>query len=197
MKENKKIRKEQGNSRKEIFEWIIILFIVATAAFILDTQIVVNANIPSGSMKNTIMPGDRIMGSRLAYRNTDPERFDIIIFRFPDDKENVYIKRIIGLPNETVTIVDGKIYINNSKEALCDTYSLEPMTGSFGPYIIPDGNYFVMGDNRNNSFDSHTRIACRLCAPLYMARKNGGRVFLRSLRFPGFSDTLCGSLNND
>lgn len=154
MKENRWNSKERGNGKKDIFEWIIVLFIAAIAAFILDTQIVVNANIPSGSMKNTIMPGDRIIGNRLAYRNADPERFDIIVFRFPDDKEKVYIKRIIGLPNETVTIVDGKIYINNSKEALCDTYSLEPMTGSFGPYIIPDGNYFVMGDNRNNSFDS-------------------------------------------
>lgn len=147
-------REEKCNVKKEIFEWIMILLLAATEAFILDTQIIVNAKIPSGSMKNTIMPGDRIVGSRLAYGNAIPERFDIIIFRYPDDKEEVYIKRIIGLPNETVRIVDGKIYIDDSEEPLNDTFSLEPMTGSYGPYVIPDGSYFVMGDNRNNSFDS-------------------------------------------
>ncbi len=146
--------KNRHRMKKEIFEWIIIFMAAVAAVFLLDTQVIVNAYIPSGSMKNTIEPGDHIMGSRLAYRSSDPQRFDIIIFRFPDNREDLYIKRIIGLPNETVRIVNGEIYINDSEKPLNDPFSTELGAGSCGTYVIPDDSYFVMGDNRNDSFDS-------------------------------------------
>ena len=118
-------------------------------------------------MEKTIMTGDRLIGNRLAYginlqiggkqickKMRDPKRFDIIIFRYPDDESELYIKRIIGLPGETVEIRDGDVYIDGSKEPLDDSFTAEKTEGSFGPYKVPDGSYFVMGDNRNSSYDS-------------------------------------------
>ena len=139
---------------KELLLWIAAIAAGILTAVFISNFIIVNAEIPSGSMENTIMPGDRILGNRLAYLNSDPERFDIIIFRYPDDESQLFIKRVIGLPGETVEIRDGSIYINGSDEPLQDVNIKAPMEGSFGPYTVPEDCYFVMGDNRNNSKDS-------------------------------------------
>lgn len=139
---------------KEMIQWVVALAAAAAAALLINRFLVVNAQIPSGSMEDTIMPGDRVFGNRLAYAFHDPERFDVIIFKYPDDESQLFIKRIIGLPGETVEIRDGNIYINGSQEPLEDVETKEPMNGSFGPYTVPEGCYFVMGDNRNNSRDS-------------------------------------------
>ena len=95
-----------------------------------------------------------MFGNRLAYKNKSPERFDIVIFRYPDDESMLYIKRVIGLPGETVNIIDGKVYINDSDEPLDDSFCPEEPLDSFGPYHVPEGHYFMLGDNRNNSSDS-------------------------------------------
>ena len=78
----------------------------------------------------------------------------IVIFRYPDDESQLFIKRIIGLPGETVEIIDGKIYIDGSSQPLQDVNTKETPLGSFGPFKVPENCYFVMGDNRNNSLDS-------------------------------------------
>lgn len=135
-------------------QWILILGIALLLGIIINSTVIVNAQIPSGSMENTIMPGDRVFGNRLSYVFGEPERFDIIIFRYPDDESQLFIKRIIGLPGETVEIRNGNIYIDGSDEPLKDVDTKEPMQGNFGPYTVPKGCYFVMGDNRNNSKDS-------------------------------------------
>ena len=145
---------EKTSVGKELFQWVLVIIGAVILAFLIDTFVIVNAQIPSGSMENTIMTGDRVFGNRLAYKFSDPQRFDIIIFRYPDDESQLYIKRIIGLPGETVEIHDGNIYINGSDTPLEDVDIKEPMEGSFGPYTVPEGCYFVMGDNRNNSRDS-------------------------------------------
>lgn len=142
----------------------IILFIIA---ILLNGLILINAEIPSESMENTVMTGDRIIGNRLAYginlnafgikytkKMKDPERFDIIIFRYPDNENLLFIKRVIGLPGETVEIKDGKVYIDGSDTPLDDSFVAEEPLGDFGPYEVPEGEYFVLGDNRNNSNDS-------------------------------------------
>nr|WP_294490991.1 signal peptidase I [uncultured Mediterraneibacter sp.] len=147
--ENKK-----NSFTKELIQWVIAIAAGILGALFISQVLIVNAEIPSGSMENTIMTGDRILGNRLAYLASDPERFDIIIFRYPDDESQLFIKRVIGLPGETVEIHDGNIYINGSEEPLDDVETKEPMTGSFGPYTVPENCYFVMGDNRNNSKDS-------------------------------------------
>ena len=145
---------EKTSVGKELFQWVLVIIGAVILAFLIDTFVIVNAQIPSGSMENTIMTGDRVFGNRLAYKFSDPKRFDIIIFKYPDDESQLFIKRIIGLPGETVEIHDGNIYINGSDTPLEDVDIKEPMEGSFGPYTVPKGCYFVMGDNRNNSRDS-------------------------------------------
>ncbi len=145
---------EKTSVGKELLQWVLVIIGAVILAFLIDTFVIVNAQIPSGSMENTIMTGDRVFGNRLAYKFSDPKRFDIIIFKYPDDESQLFIKRIIGLPGETVEIHDGNIYINGSDTPLEDVDIKEPMEGSFGPYTVPEGCYFVMGDNRNNSRDS-------------------------------------------
>lgn len=146
--------KKKGVFLKELLQWAAAIILAAAVAIAADHFLIVNAQIPSGSMENTIMPGDRIIGNRLSYTFADPERFDIIIFRYPDDESQLFIKRIVGLPGETVEITDGKIYIDGSAEPLDDVETKEPTSGTFGPYKVPEDSYFVMGDNRNNSLDS-------------------------------------------
>ena len=150
-------RKSRGAKRsiiKELLQWAAAFIAAIAAALLINNFVIVNAQIPSSSMEDTIMHGDRVFGNRLAYVLGEPERFDIIIFRYPDDESQLFIKRIIGLPGETVEIRDGHIYINGSDTPLEDVETKEPMEGSFGPYTVPEDCYFVMGDNRNNSRDS-------------------------------------------
>ena len=147
--------KKQGGLGKEIFEWVKIIVSAALIAFVLNTFIIANSEVPSGSMENTIMTGDRVIGSRLSYRFEDPKRGDIAIFRFPDNEKIYYVKRIIGLPGETVDIVDGKVYINGSDEPLGEPYIREPMIPEAPMHFeVPENSYFMMGDNRNYSMDA-------------------------------------------
>ena len=146
--------KKETSSNSEFFQWILTFAIAVVIALCVNHFVLVNAEIPSGSMENTIMTGDRVFGNRLSYTFSEPERFDIIIFRYPDDESQLFIKRIIGLPGETVEIHNGQIFIDGSAAPLEDVETKEFMHGSFGPYTVPDNCYFVMGDNRNNSKDS-------------------------------------------
>ncbi len=140
--------------KKEIFEWAKVIILAIAIAFILNNYVIVNAQVPTGSMENTVMTKDRIFAFRLAYLFEDPQRGDIVVFPFPDDEKVNYLKRIIGLPGDTIEIKNGKVYINNSKKPLEEDYLKETPTGSFGPYKVPEDSYFMMGDNRNISEDS-------------------------------------------
>lgn len=154
----KRSRKQQEEEpfswKKEIISWIQIIVAAVIIALVLNNFIIANSRVPTGSMENTIMSKSRVIGSRLAYLTSDPERGDVVIFHFPDDPTGkiYYVKRVIGLPGETVNVVDGKVYINDSDTPLDEPYLPEPMEGSYGPYTVPEGCYFMMGDNRNNSW---------------------------------------------
>ena len=146
---------EQTSLKREIIEWIIVIAISALLALALDKFIIVNAKIPSASMEPTIMTGDRLIGNRLAYINDLPQRGDIVIFKYPDYEKEYFIKRVIGLPGETVTVKNGLVYIDDSDTPLDESdYVVTTPLGDFGPYKVPEGAYFMMGDNRNNSMDS-------------------------------------------
>ena len=116
--------------------------------------------VPTGSMENTIQPGDRLLGLRLTYLFSDPQRGDIAVFRYPVDealgKKTNYIKRIIGLPGETVEIRQGKIYIDGSDTPLEEDYLKEEWTVKNDGFTfeVPDDCYLMLGDNRNNSSDA-------------------------------------------
>ena len=109
--------------------------------------------IPSGSMEPTLKPDDRIIVNKFTYRFSQPKRGDVMVFKYPRDPKRDFIKRVVGLPGENLEIKDSVVYIN--KKAVPQPF-LDPglRFGSFGPVDIPDGNYFMMGDNRNNSEDS-------------------------------------------
>lgn len=144
---------EPINWKKEAWEWVKIIVAAALIALVLNNFIIANSQVPSASMENTIMTGDRLIGSRLSYLFSDPERGDIIIFRFPDDESIYYVKRIIGLPGDTVDIKDGCVYINGTE--LTEPYIREPMMAEKPMhYEVPEDSYFMLGDNRNYSADS-------------------------------------------
>ncbi len=155
--------KSQKSKRRETLEFILPIVIAFVVAMLLKTFVFANAIVPTGSMLNTIQEKDRIIASRLEYKFHDPERYDIIIFKAPDEvaqgHDNVYyVKRVIGLPGETVTIVNGVVYVadkDGNTEQLRDDFitACEP-SGNFGPYEVPEDSYFVMGDNRESSVDS-------------------------------------------
>ena len=138
---------------KEIWDYAKMIIIVVVIVTLVNSVVLINAKIPSESMEKTIMTGDRIFGFRLAY-GLNLERFDIVIFKYPDDESKLFIKRVIGLPGEKVQIKDGKVYINDSEIPLDDSFVPEKPRGSFGPYEVPENSYFVLGDNRNHSKDS-------------------------------------------
>ena len=139
---------------EELWEYIKMIIFVVVVVFIVNNVLLINAKIPTESMEDTIMTGDRIFGNRLAYINKDPQRFDIVIFKYPDDETQLFIKRVIGLPGETVEIRDGKVYIDGAETPLDDSFTPEPPQGNWGPEVVPEGSYFMLGDNRNRSKDS-------------------------------------------
>lgn len=140
--------------KKEIISWLKCMIIAIILALFVSNVLIVNCKIPSGSMENTVMTGDRLIALRTSYWFDDPKRGDIVVFKFPDNPKKLYIKRVIGLPGDKVNIVDGKVYINDSKKPLEEDYIKEEMTGSFGPYSVPKDSYFMLGDNRNESIDA-------------------------------------------
>ncbi|MFI3230608.1 MAG: signal peptidase I [bacterium] len=150
--ENKKHKQPKKSIKEHIFEWVKTIFIAFLVAYLITNFIIVNALIPTPSMVNTLMPEDRIIASRLSYIFSEPEQGDIIIFKFPDDESVLYIKRIIGIAGDTISIINGDVYVNNI--LLDEPYLPEDMIGSFGPYLVPEESYFMLGDNRNSSIDS-------------------------------------------
>ena len=144
----------QSSFWKEFMEYLKMIIFVVAVVLVVNNFLLINAKIPSESMEQTIMTGDRVFGNSLTYVFGEPERYDIIIFKYPDNEKELFIKRIIGMPGETVEIKDGKVYINGSEEPLKDSFTPETPVGDYGPYTVPEDSYFVLGDNRNYSRDS-------------------------------------------
>jgi signal peptidase I len=159
--------------RQEAIKNIQAVVIAIVLALIIRTFLVQSFFIPSGSMEPTLLPGDYILvnkflygvrvpfeGSRLFFHKV-PNRGDVIVFIYPKDTSEDFIKRVIGLPGEIVQVVNGNILINNKQ--LQDPWGYfsksEPpgfieAVENFGPIVVPKDSLFVMGDNRNNSEDS-------------------------------------------
>ena len=105
---------EEKNPVKDIVDFMLPIVIAVILALLLKTLVFANAVVPSGSMLSTIEIGDRIVASRLAYITNDPQRYDVVIFKYPDDERQNYVKRIIGLPGETVEIKNGTVYVTQT-----------------------------------------------------------------------------------
>ncbi|MBQ7016055.1 MAG: signal peptidase I [Firmicutes bacterium] len=145
-------KEKKKSAIRELISWALVIVMSIGVALFLNGFVIVNARVTSGSMENTIMTGDRVLGLRFSYWFSEPQQGDIVIFKYPDDESQNYIKRIIGLPGDKVEIIEGLVYVNG--ELLNEPYLWEMPKGSFGPYVVPEKHYFMLGDNRNNSRDS-------------------------------------------
>lgn len=141
---------------KEVRDYSLLILIAIVLAFLMNRFVYANAEVPTGSMIPAVMPDDRLIVNRLAYIFSEPKRGDIVMFKFPDDETEDYLKRIIGLPGEKLEIKDGLVYINDSEKPLEEPYLNDPPNGDFGPYYVPEGCYFMMGDNRDTSSDARS-----------------------------------------
>lgn len=141
---------------RELLSFVEIFVAAFILAQVMTHFVLINAEVPSESMENLIEPGDRLFGFRLAYTFDEPQRFDVVIFRYPVDETQNFIKRIIGLPGEVVEIRSGKIYIDGSDTPLDEPYLPEEWTEDNDGYIfdVPQDCYLMLGDNRNISLDA-------------------------------------------
>ena len=148
-------RREPGIIR-EILGWIFYIIVILVLTYVISTYVGQRTSVSGSSMETTLSDGDQLLVDKLSYRFQDPKRFDIIVFPYQYEENTYYIKRIIGLPGETVQVVDGYVYINGSRLE-SDIYGNElmddPMAAS-QPITLGEDEYFVLGDNRNNSEDS-------------------------------------------
>jgi len=150
-------REEEEYKEKSIIREVIInllyIAVVVLITFLMIRFVGQRTQVRGSSMEPTLSNADNLIVDKITYRFKDPERFDIIVFPFDDD--TYYIKRIIGLPGETVQVIDGYVYING--ELLDEKYGNEVMLRADRaevPIELGNDEYFVLGDNRNNSTDS-------------------------------------------
>ncbi len=152
---------QRNNHEKEkkssfFLELLVYVAIVVICLFFVPKYVVQRTKVDGTSMENTLMDKDNLIVEKVSYRFRDPKRFDIIVF-FPFGRENeeYYVKRIIGLPGETIQIVGDDIYIDG--ELLEENYGKDPMTYAGiaeAPVVLGEDEYFVLGDNRSISKDS-------------------------------------------
>lgn len=151
---------------KEICSYLIIVAAAAFIAVAINKFVIINAHIPSTSMVPTLNVDDRLIGFRLAYLFSEPKRGDVVIFEhsFSEGSEKeTLVKRIIGIPGDKIRIDDGGVFING--ERLSEDYLAAPMNVlSASEFTVPENSYFMMGDNRNVSYDS------RMWANTYVTR---------------------------
>ena len=144
------------NVVKEIFSTILFILVVLLGTYLLITFVGQRTSVSGSSMEPTLSNNDQLILDKISYRFSEPQRFDIIVFPFQYAEKTFYVKRIIGLPGETVQIdLQGNIYING--QILNEDYGKETINFAglaVEPITLGDDEYFVMGDNRNNSSDS-------------------------------------------
>lgn len=146
---------EQENPWVEGFKTVGLSIILALG---IRTFVAEARYIPSGSMLPTLEINDRLIIDKLGYKFTDPKRGDVVVFSPTDalkqQYKDAFIKRIIGLPGETVEVKNGQVSVDG--EIISENYIAEAPQYDWGPETVPENSYLVLGDNRNNSFDSHS-----------------------------------------
>ncbi|PWJ51023.1 signal peptidase I [Faecalicatena contorta] len=140
---------------RELFGWIVYILIIVGLTYLIITFVGQRTRVSGSSMETTLSDGDNLIVDKISYRFGEPKRYEIIVFPYQYEENTYYIKRIIGLPGETVQVMDGDVYINGQK--LDENYGNEAMqdSGIAGePITLGEDEYFVLGDNRNHSADS-------------------------------------------
>ena len=145
---------DKTNKYKEFIGLISYCLVVVCLMFFLIKYVGQRTVVIGDSMETTLQDGDNLITDKLTYRFSDPKRFDIVVFPYKDNTDQLLIKRIIGLPNETIQIIGGKIYVDGSE--LIEEYGKEIIESAglaADPITLGPDEYFVLGDNRNKSQD--------------------------------------------
>jgi len=154
LEEDRPLTKEE--LRHEIISTVVYLLVVFVLIFLFIHYVGQRTVVSGSSMENTLSNGDNLIIDKISYRFRDPERFEVVVFPYKLDEKTFFIKRVIGLPGETVYIdAKGTIYINGEK--LEESYGREVIANpglASSEITLADDEYFVLGDNRNNSEDS-------------------------------------------
>ncbi len=158
--------------RGRLLDYGLVAVVAIALALAVQAYAVKPYRIPSASMASTLRPGDRVLVNRVVYHLRDPQRGDVLVFRFPRDPSVVFIKRVVGAPGDVLQVKEGRLYVNGRRTSepyvhrtggsLDPTLAMGPMDGSTmpkpwslaSPYTVPPHSYFVMGDNRTDSDDS-------------------------------------------
>lgn len=150
--------REPGIIRR-FLSFLVCVVIVVAAVFALRTYVLEPYSVPSGSMESTIMTGDRIFAEKVSYNFSEPVAGDIVVFSDPQTPSRTLVKRVIATEGQTVDLIDGVVYVDGV--ALDESYvqgSSYPLTNAIVsisyPYTVPEGELWVMGDNRQHSSDS-------------------------------------------
>lgn len=164
MSGSKNNKSKDKSVAREILGWILYLAGVMVFTYLLITFVGQRTTVSGDSMYPTLHDGDNLIIDKISYEFVDPERYDIIVFPYQYETGKYYIKRIIGLPGETVLIQDGEVYIDG--ELLGEIYGYEIMNSSgiaAEEIVLGEDEYFVLGDNRNNSSDSRDPSVGVIC----------------------------------
>ena len=156
-----KTEPQKKSLKREIFEWIMVFVVAAAIAFPVRTFIFEPVRVDGSSMLNTLTDSEFMIATKFDYLFGDPERFDIVICHYPNTTDGMYrVKRVIGLPGETVELRMGDLYINGEYvEQNFDIKSDKAFDSMYyGPIKVPDDSYIVLGDNRDNSKDSRSML---------------------------------------
>lgn len=181
MKQQKE--KEKKSLAREILEWILTIVVAIAVALPIRAFGFELVRVEGESMDNTLANGEIMFVTKFDYASTwlsfpwqdaetkekaahittggNPQRFDVVICRYPGRGDTNFVKRVVGLPGDTVEIRNGYLYINDEKQDepyIRDEYR-NGWLNTFGPYTVPEGEYFVLGDHRNNSNDSRSQGA--------------------------------------
>ncbi|MCI8940241.1 MAG: signal peptidase I [Dorea sp.] len=156
MGKEKRERSRGGSVLGALLGWILYIAVIIGLALLIITFVGQRTSVSGHSMETTLQDGDQLIVDKISYRFKEPKRFDIIVFPYQYEENVFYIKRIIGLPGETVQVKEGYTYINGQKLE-SDVYGAEVMEGggiAEEPIVLGKDEYFVLGDNRNHSSDS-------------------------------------------